>query len=174
MQLFFHLSFFVVAVLCIALRIDADFTLYPDVSSDLLEAAFNISSACLAAFNATINCDHDLFSMAGNADAFFWSDENATALCTSACQTSVSSWWSNCAKACANDQLNAYGRVSYATWPETPLGSSHKLTRLIALSRGDHTRALCGRYEYRLCHSKHEHNSGRRHQWHHLDVERRW
>jgi hypothetical protein len=89
----------------------AQFNLYPGVPSDLLSTAFNISSGCLTALNATLSCDQDLFSMAGNADGFFWSDDNATALCTGACQSSAASWWNSCADACANDQLNAYGRV---------------------------------------------------------------
>ncbi|KGO39886.1 hypothetical protein PEX1_067310 [Penicillium expansum] len=89
----------------------AQFNLYPGVPSDLLSTAFNISSGCLTALNATLSCDQDLFSMAGNADGFFWSDDNATALCTGACQSSAASWWNSCADACANDQLNAYGRI---------------------------------------------------------------
>jgi hypothetical protein len=87
------------------------FNLYPAVSSKALAAALNISSTCLAAMNDTVNCDQSLFEMVGNADGFFWSDENATALCTQQCLSSASSWWSKSTDACANDQLNAYGRV---------------------------------------------------------------
>jgi hypothetical protein len=86
--------------------------LYPAVSSDLLAASLNISSGCVAALNATVNCDQDLFQMVGNADAYFWDNDNATALCTSQCLSSASSWWGQSANACEDDQLNAYGRVS--------------------------------------------------------------
>lgn len=124
-------------VLCFAACIDAQFSLYPGVSADSLAAAFNISSGCLTALNATVDCDQDLFSMAGNADGFFWSDDNATALCTSACQSAASSWWNNCANACTDDQLNAYGRVSSATWLTSSLEnvSNIYMTRSFTLPR---------------------------------------
>lgn len=99
--------------LCSAATINAQFNLYPNVPPDLLATALNISSGCLTALNTTVSCDQSLFSMAGNVDNFFWSDANATALCTGACMSSASSWWSNCANACADDQLNSYGRVSH-------------------------------------------------------------
>ncbi|KAH7077185.1 peptidoglycan-binding protein [Paraphoma chrysanthemicola] len=99
------------AVLCLSIRAMAQFNLYPSIPADPFSVALNISSSCLMALNATVNCDQDLFSMAGNADGFFWSDENATALCTSACQSSAASWWYTCADACANDQLKAYGKI---------------------------------------------------------------
>ena len=47
----------------------AQFKLYPAVSPKLLVASLYISSGCVVALNATINCDQDLFQMAGDADA---------------------------------------------------------------------------------------------------------
>ncbi len=100
------------SLLLFAWPILAQFNMYPSVSPTILAASLNISSNCLTALNATVDCDQDLFQMAGNADGYFWSDDNATALCTSQCLSSASSWWSQSANACENDQLNAYGRVS--------------------------------------------------------------
>ncbi|CAK7237871.1 hypothetical protein SEUCBS140593_010173 [Sporothrix eucalyptigena] len=84
--------------------------MYPAISSVALAAALNISSSCLMALNATVDCDQDLFRMAGNADGYFWSDDNATALCTKDCMSSAASWWAQSASACADEVLNAYGR----------------------------------------------------------------
>ncbi|KAH8900561.1 hypothetical protein GQ53DRAFT_835550 [Thozetella sp. PMI_491] len=89
----------------------AQFNMYPAVSSSLLAASLNISSGCLTALNATVSCDQDLFRMVGNADAYYWDNDNATALCTSQCLSSAASWWSQSADACEDDQLTAYGRV---------------------------------------------------------------
>ncbi|CAK7207308.1 hypothetical protein SEUCBS139899_010118 [Sporothrix eucalyptigena] len=85
--------------------------MYPAISSVALAAALNISSNCLMALNATVDCDQDLFRMAGNADGYFWSDDNATALCTKDCMSSAASWWAQSASACADEVLNAYGRL---------------------------------------------------------------
>lgn len=88
-----------------------EFNIYPNVSPDGLAQAFNISLDCLTALNTTVQCDQDLFTMVGNVDGYFWSDDNATALCTSTCQASAASWFTNAGDACADDNLSAYGRV---------------------------------------------------------------
>lgn len=106
------LPYLVGSLLLLAQPILAQFSLYPDIPSDLFATALNISSGCLALLNATVDCDDTLFQMAGNADGYFWSDDNATALCTSQCLSSAASWWGQSASACEDDVLNAYGRVS--------------------------------------------------------------
>lgn len=39
-----------------------------------------------------MNCDADLFRMAGQIDVYFWSGDNITSLCTSDCIQSSSEW----------------------------------------------------------------------------------
>lgn len=105
------LVYLVGSLLLFARPIVTQFNMYPSISSTLLAASLNISSGCLTALNTTVDCDQDLFQMAGNADGYFWADDNATTLCTGECLSSASSWWSQCTNACEDDQLNAYGRV---------------------------------------------------------------
>ena len=79
--------------------------------------------------------------MAGNADGYFWADDNATALCTSQCLSSASSWWAQTASSCANDQLTAYGRVSTTRPPR-----AEKLSANVSIFKVYPAETVPGRY----------------------------
>ena len=89
----------------------AQSSLYPSVDPSLLANAFNISIRCLDSLNATVACDGDLLGMAGNVDNYLWDIDNVTALCTTNCLSSASSWFSEVSDHCADDVLNVNGRL---------------------------------------------------------------
>ena len=44
-------------------------------------------------------------------DDYFWSQDNLTALCTSACTASAQNWEIDVALACVDDDLTVYGKL---------------------------------------------------------------
>lgn len=48
--------------------------------------------------------------MAGSVDNYLWDIDNVTALCTTECQASTSTWFTSVSNQCANDLINVNGR----------------------------------------------------------------
>ncbi|KAF8847581.1 carbohydrate-binding module family 18 protein [Acephala macrosclerotiorum] len=93
----------------------AGFQIYDYLDPLAIQEAWGISDQCLAALNSTIDCDQNNAVMAAQgADNIYWYPENVTALCTSNCASSLSSWHSAVATSCDGQTINYGGTVVLA------------------------------------------------------------
>lgn len=94
----------------------ADFELYKFYSEDALIAGLALSSTCLAALNATVNCDENAINLLGSgADIHYWTTSDVNILCTSDCVSSLSSWQSNVETVCGDQTTIQAGVIVLAT-----------------------------------------------------------
>ncbi|EFX05908.1 peptidoglycan-binding protein [Grosmannia clavigera kw1407] len=91
-------------------QVTAQSNLYPEVDSERLASALNISGSCLEALNMTVDCDQTLLSMAGSVDDYLWDVDNVTTLCTSDCLSSSQTWFSTVYDSCSSDVLVFLGK----------------------------------------------------------------
>ncbi|EGP85831.1 uncharacterized protein MYCGRDRAFT_45634, partial [Zymoseptoria tritici IPO323] len=61
--------------------------------------------------NTTLNCDSNLFRMAGDVDQYVWSVSNLTALCTTACLQESSNWVMNVEDVCDGQTHTNSGKL---------------------------------------------------------------
>ncbi|KAK5654287.1 hypothetical protein OQA88_7464 [Cercophora sp. LCS_1] len=81
--------------------VGADFALYRVYDAEALIAGLALSSTCLAALNATIQCNETaVHLLSGGADIHFWTLPEVSNLCTSTCISSLNSWQSNVETVC--------------------------------------------------------------------------
>ncbi|KAH7360209.1 hypothetical protein BKA65DRAFT_576795 [Rhexocercosporidium sp. MPI-PUGE-AT-0058] len=103
-------SVFAVATVVMA-QDSASFNMYPIIESGGLATQLGWTVACVTAMNTTLNCDPDLYRMAGQIDNYYWSEDNITALCTSSCIDDSSTWVGNVGDACLGQTFNAAGKL---------------------------------------------------------------
>ncbi len=58
-----------------------------------------------------MDCDPDLYRMAGQIDNYYWSEENITTLCTPSCIDNSSTWVGNVGDACVGQTYNVASKL---------------------------------------------------------------
>ncbi|CZR68554.1 uncharacterized protein PAC_18453 [Phialocephala subalpina] len=107
--------FFLTVVSFLSTTTTASFQIYDYLDPLAIQEAWGISDQCLAALNSTIDCDqNNAVKAAQGADNIYWYPENVTALCTSDCASSLSSWHSAVASSCDGQTINYDGTVVLA------------------------------------------------------------
>ncbi|TGJ83729.1 hypothetical protein E0Z10_g5023 [Xylaria hypoxylon] len=89
----------------------SSFTMFPIVGLQGLAEQLGWTQSCVTAMNATLTCDSDLYRMAGQIDNYFWSMENITSLCTSACVDDSSTWVGSVGDACGGQTFSVGGKL---------------------------------------------------------------
>ncbi|KAH8122261.1 carbohydrate-binding module family 18 protein [Trichoderma asperelloides] len=104
-----------VALGAVASFANAQFQIFDTYTPDELMQIHDITSQCTTALNSTIDCDENNMSRAAEGvDMDYWYMDNITALCTSSCSKSLSSWLSLVQSSCASETLNFLGSVMQA------------------------------------------------------------
>ncbi|KAI2464655.1 hypothetical protein F4781DRAFT_436189 [Annulohypoxylon bovei var. microspora] len=88
------------------------FNLFPAINAGGLATQLGWTEDCVAAMNTTLNCDPDLYRMAGQIDQYYWSEDNITALCTPDCVDDSSTWVGNVGDACVGQTYNVAGKLA--------------------------------------------------------------
>ncbi|KUL81901.1 hypothetical protein ZTR_09536 [Talaromyces verruculosus] len=85
--------------------------LFPPGNSSALAEVLGVTSSCLDALNTTVKCDSGTFQWLNMVDQYMWSPSNITALCTSACESSLSDWNTAVDSACNGQEVIHYTQL---------------------------------------------------------------
>ncbi|KFY96630.1 hypothetical protein V500_02364 [Pseudogymnoascus sp. VKM F-4518 (FW-2643)] len=111
-SMFFTSSFWVAFLAAnIVAQDTVSFNMFPAIDAGGLATNLGWTEDCVTAMNATLDCDPDLYRMAGQIDNYYWSKDNITTLCTPTCIDNSSTWVSNVGDACIGQTYNAASKL---------------------------------------------------------------